>query len=181
MDEEGAKSVSEGPQLEVGYECEDCELAFRSPQGLAGHKRLAHSISTAQELDQRQKAIEQRSQAFTARERAAHHRETELARRERAIREAEEIPEAARLRAVVSEEIEALPEVSSETILRCDGWDYRFEGGELVHVYFPQGEKTEFAEGEPFRIGGRAFCIRSRGLERVHPATLLARVLARGD
>jgi hypothetical protein len=195
MDEAGANTVSEGPNGELGYECEDCELAFKTPQGLAGHKRLTHSASTSRELDERKRALAEQTRALTSKERAAQQREADAARlaeaarrkeaevaaRERTVRQSEETPVPERLRRVVSEEIEGLPEVSTGTILRCDGWDYRFEEGKLVHVYFPEGEKTEFEDGEPFQFGGRAYCIRNRALERVHAATLLARVLARGD
>ena len=181
---------------ESEFRCDDCGQSSKNVQGLAGHRRLAHSTSTARELDERQRALAQRTQAATEKERAAREREAEarrgaeatrlkeaeLARREKTVQEAESTPEAKRLLKVVRAEIQSLPEVSTETILRVNGTDYRIsDAGELVHLYWPEGEKTEFQVGERFQYGGRAYCIRGGKLEAVRSSTLLAKVLGEED
>jgi hypothetical protein len=190
--QEAGERIEEVPE----YDCEDCGLPFKNAQGLTGHRRLKHSTSTARQLDEHRQALEQRQQALTTRERAAQQKaadaaraaeavrgkEAELAGREALVEEAEATPETDRIRRVVREQIESLREVTTDTILRVDGTDFRFsDTGDLVHLYWPKGEKTEFAEGEPFQHGGRAYCIRHGRLEAVRSATLLAKVLGEED
>ena len=74
--------------------CKDCNQSFKTTQGLAGHRRLAHSTSTARELDERnrglterQRALEQRTAEVARAEQAAKHREAEAVRRQREIAE----------------------------------------------------------------------------------------------
>ena len=73
-------------------ECQDCGQPFKTAQGLAGHRRLAHSASTRTELDERKRSAEQREAELrgreavaTRREEATKRREGEVARRKREI------------------------------------------------------------------------------------------------
>lgn len=173
------------------YNCDDCGQPFKTVQGLAGHRRLAHSTSTARELDERKRSTEQKETELRAREAAAErkateaarsaeavkHRETEIARRQLELTEAEAIPEAERLRKIVEEQVGALPEVTAETILRCQGRDYQVQDGRLVHLYWPEGEKTEFEDGEWFQFEGHAYAIREGRLREVPPKEILGSVL----
>jgi len=164
--------------------CPDCGAPFKNAQGLAGHRRLAHSTSTARaldersrELDEHRRALERQSGELKRREEAARRRETEAARRERAAREIEETPESERIGRIIRREIGTLPEVTSETILRVNGTDFCIEEGRLRHLYFPDGEKTEFEEGQWFQFEGRAYCVRDGELRAVRSASILAAVL----
>jgi hypothetical protein len=72
--------------------CDDCGQPFKSAQGLAGHRRLAHSTSTARALDERNReleahrqALEQRAAELARTEEATRRRETEITRRKREI------------------------------------------------------------------------------------------------
>ncbi len=74
--------------------CPDCGLSFKTAQGLAGHRRLAHSTRTAQALDERGRELEERGRALESksteiarREAAARRLESEAARRKREIEE----------------------------------------------------------------------------------------------
>jgi hypothetical protein len=49
--------------------CVDCGQLFKSAQGLAGHRRLAHSTSTRDELELRESAIGEREEALARRQR----------------------------------------------------------------------------------------------------------------
>jgi len=190
MDENERQEPTEEPV--PTNECQDCGQPFKTAQGLAGHRRLKHSTSTRAELDEQRRVLEGQARELTAKERAAQQgkaeaaraaeatrkREAEIARRERAVREAEETPEVERLRKTVMREIAALPEVTTETILRVRGTDYRIsEEGCLVHLYWPKGEKTEFEEDEWFQFGGRAYRIEDGRLNEVPSARILAEVL----
>lgn len=183
MDEPERQEPIEKPVPE-SIPCPDCGQSYKTPQGLAGHRRLAHSTCKARELDERdqaleehRRALEQQSQEVKRREEAARRRETEAARRERAAREVEETPESERVRRIVEREIASLTEVNAETILRVRGVDYRIEGGRLRHLYWPSGEKTEFEEGAWFEFEARAYCIRAGELRAVRPSAILASVL----
>jgi hypothetical protein len=74
---------------ETGHtnDCEDCGLGFRSPQGLAGHRRLVHSTSTRRELDERSQALGAKEAEISQRARAARELEAALAQRQREIDE----------------------------------------------------------------------------------------------
>ncbi len=74
--------------------CADCGQAFKTAQGLAGHRRLAHSTSTARELEERTRELEtqlveleDRSAKLARIEQATKRREAELTRRKREIEE----------------------------------------------------------------------------------------------
>ena len=68
-------------------ECQDCGQPFKTAQGLAGHRRLAHSASTRTELDERKRSAEQREAELKARETVADRRVAEAVRRQREIAE----------------------------------------------------------------------------------------------
>jgi hypothetical protein len=182
--EAAEKPESDQPVPET-LPCPDCGQSYKTPQGLAGHRRLAHSASTARALDERnealtehQRALETKADELARREEAARRREAEAVRRERAAREIEETPESERVQRIVDREIETLPEVTSETILRVNGTDYRLrDDGSLEHLYWPKGEKIEFEGGQWFQFGGRAYCIREGKLLAVRPSAILAEVL----
>lgn len=173
-----------GPDLN----CDDCDQPFKSAQGLAGHRRLAHSTSTRSELEAKAGQIAEREAAAKRREteaarqaEAARRAESDLARREQALRAEEAVPECDRLRGVADREIAGLPEVHSGAILRVNGVDYRISEGGLVHVCWPKGEKVEVEEGERFRFSGRAYSIRSGTLRPVPASAILARLLGEED
>lgn len=91
------EAVPEPEPVPTNIPCPDCGQSYKSPQGLAGHRRLAHSTSTARALDERTrelvqhgKALESKSAEIARREAASKRREAELARREQATREIEE-------------------------------------------------------------------------------------------
>lgn len=74
--------------------CPDCGQSYKTPQGLAGHRRLAHSTSTAhalaeraQELEEQRRGLESKSTEIARREAAARRLEAEAARRKREIEE----------------------------------------------------------------------------------------------
>ena len=167
------------------HSCDECGQPFKNAQGLAGHRRLAHSASTRSEL--KTKAVEQAERESTARRRevavarrveAVQQREVDLVRRERGVAAIESVPEHERIQMVVADRVRALPTVTVETILRVNGKDYRItEKGDLVHLYWPKGEKTPFEEGARFQFAGRAYCIRGRRLLSVPSSTLLAELL----
>jgi hypothetical protein len=183
MDETERQESTEQPVAE-SIPCPDCGTSFKNPQGLAGHRRLAHSASKARaldergrELDEHRQALESRSAEMTRRESAAKRRETELAHREQAARKFEETPESERIEGIVRREIASLAEVTTETILRVRGADYRIEDGRLRHLYWPAGEKTEFEVGRWFQFEGRAYCVRDGELRSVRSSSILASVL----
>ena len=164
--------------------CPDCGQSFKTNQGLAGHWRLAHAGSTRRALDERdrelvehRRALDQQSSELKRREEAARRAEAEAARRERAAREIEETPESERVGRMVAHEIASLPEVTEDTILRVNGRDYRIKGGRLRHLYFPDGEKIDFEDGQWFQFGGRAYCVRDGNLRSVRPSAILAEFL----
>ncbi len=75
-----------------GINCPQCGLGFKTAQGLAGHRRLAHSARTARALDERNRELETQRQALERRaaelaqtEEATRRRETEVTRRKREI------------------------------------------------------------------------------------------------
>jgi hypothetical protein len=183
MDEPERPEIAEKPVLE-NTTCPDCGQSYKTPQGLAGHRRLAHSASTARALDERNqgltehlRALETKAAEVARKEEAARRREAEAARRERAAREIEETPESERIGRILRREIETLPEVTSETILRVNGRDYRIEEGQLRHLYFPNGEKTEYEAGEWFQFDGQAYCVHNGELRVVRSSSILASVL----
>jgi hypothetical protein len=76
------------------FPCPDCGHAYKTPQGLAGHRRLAHSASTVRALDERDReleehgrALESKSAEIARREAAARRLEADAARRKREIDE----------------------------------------------------------------------------------------------
>jgi hypothetical protein len=174
--EETETNGSDQPVLQT-VPCPDCGLSFKTPQGLAGHRRLKHSTSTARALDERKRSLEKREAEAARAAEALKRREAEVTLRKRELAAAEAVPKSERLRKAAEEEIAALPEVTEETILRCNGKDYRIEDGRLVHLYWPKGEKTEFEEGEWFQFEGRAYCIESGELRGVSDESILAEVL----
>jgi actin-related protein len=175
MDENERQEPTEQPV--PTNECQDCGQPFKTAQGLAGHRRLKHSTSTRAELDERKRSLEKREAEAARAAEALKRREAEIARRQRELAAAKAVPKAERLRKAAEEEIAALPEVTEETILRCNGSDYRIEDGRLVHLYWPKGEKTEVEEGEWFQFEGRAYCIESGELRGVSDESILAEVL----
>ena len=80
-------------------------------------------------------------------------REAALSGREERLQRALGTPAEERLRESVQRKIQALPEATSETILRVRGVDYRIENGDLKHLWFPSGKKTDFEENQWFRSG----------------------------
>lgn len=93
MDDQERQESTEQPNVER-IPCADCGKSYKTPQGLAGHRRLAHSASTAQALDERTRqldvyrsALESKSAEIAQRETAAKRREAELSRRQREIEE----------------------------------------------------------------------------------------------
>jgi hypothetical protein len=83
MAEESGNSAEASPP----NDCEDCGQSFRSPQGLAGHRRLTHSASTRRELEELSRATDAKEAEVAQRAKAAKERETALARRQREIEE----------------------------------------------------------------------------------------------
>jgi hypothetical protein len=168
--------------------CDGCDQAFKSPQGLAGHRRLAHSATTRSELETRAEEVAAREAAAKSREtgaarqaEAARRHEADVERREQEVAAAEAVPETKRLQGISAREIARLPEVRSGAILRVNGDDYRLSDNGLVHVYWPKGEKIEVEEGERFRFGGRPYCIRGGSLRPVPTSAILARLLGEED
>jgi hypothetical protein len=168
--------------------CHDCDQPFKNAQGLAGHRRLAHSASTRSNLEAKSEEVAAREAAAKRREteaarqaEAVRQAESDLARREQALRAMEAIPEVDRLQGVAGREVARLPEVPSGAILRVNGVDYRISEDGLVHVYWPKGEKTEVEEGERFRFAGRAYSIRGGSLRPVPASAILARLLGEED
>lgn len=182
MDQEGAKSNDEAPDPE--YTCVDCGQPFKNAQGLAGHRRLAHSASTRSDLEAQANDLAEREVAAKRRERqaaqkaeAARQREADLSRRQEEIAAEEAVSEDERIRKIVRERIASLREVTSQTIIRVRGADYRIEDGRLIHLYWPSGEKTDFEEGQWFRIGRRAYKVAEGRLFAVRAPTILASYL----
>ncbi len=73
-------------------ECQECNQSFKTVQGLAGHRRLTHSASTARELDERnreleahRRALEQKATELARAEEATKRKEAEVTRRKREI------------------------------------------------------------------------------------------------
>lgn len=169
--------------------CDDCDQRFKNAQGLAGHRRLAHSATTRLELEAKASEVAERDRAAKRREseaaqrtEAARRREADVSRREQEVAASEAVPEHARIRRAATERIRALPQVTEETILRVNGDDYRVSGkGGLVHLYWPKGEKTPFEEGARFQFAGRAYCIRGVRLQPIPTSTLLAELLGEED
>jgi uncharacterized C2H2 Zn-finger protein len=91
MDETERQEPTEHPSAE-SLLCPDCGQTYKTPQGLAGHRRLAHSTSTTRSLDERNQELEARRQALEQRaaelartEEASRRREAEITRRKREI------------------------------------------------------------------------------------------------
>jgi hypothetical protein len=167
--EEIDTSGSEEP-VPANITCPDCGQSYKTPQGLAGHRRLAHATSSAQalaqrtqELNEQRRGIESKTAEVARREAAARRREAELSGRERVAREFEATSAAERLQREIAHFKERLPEFGNGEIVRFDGRDYRVEGGRLEHVYFPNREKHELDEGDIFRIGPHVYWVRSDG------------------
>jgi hypothetical protein len=100
------------PKEEVAqYSCEDCGQPFKNAQGLAGHRRLAHSSSTRADL-------EARAGALAERETAAKRREAESARQVEAARR-REVAAAAREREIAETGPAAL---GLSQCPKCRGW-----------------------------------------------------------
>jgi hypothetical protein len=168
--------------------CDDCDQAFKSSQGLAGHRRLAHSATTRSELEakageaaERERAAKRREADAAQRAEATRRQEAAVARREQEVAAAEAVPETERLGAVSAREIARLPEVRPGAILRVNGVDYRISEDGLAHVYWPKGEKIEVEEGERFRFAGCAYSILGGTLRPVPASAILARLLGEED
>ncbi len=93
MDENEQQEATSQP-VPANNACPDCGQSYKSPQGLAGHRRLAHSSSTAQalaersqELDRQRRALESKTAEIARREAAAKRTEADLSRRQREIAE----------------------------------------------------------------------------------------------
>jgi C2H2 type zinc finger protein len=76
------KGPDDSPRPGTDYPCDDCGQPFKTAQGLAGHRRLAHSTSTRTEL-------EAKAGELAEREAAAKRREAEVARKVEAARQRE--------------------------------------------------------------------------------------------
>jgi hypothetical protein len=92
MDETGASKATEDTGSGPNYPCEQCGEVAKSPQGRAGHRRLAHSASTRSRLEAKEgqlaqrEAASKRQEAEVARRAAdAQRREAEAARRQQEI------------------------------------------------------------------------------------------------
>ncbi len=79
MDQDKNAKPSEEAGTE-GFRCDECDQQFKTVQGLAGHRRLAHSTSSRDLLDARSAELERR-------EANAQKRERELAKRQRELDE----------------------------------------------------------------------------------------------
>jgi hypothetical protein len=174
----------EGPTLD----CVDCDQPFKTAQGLAGHRRLAHSTSIRFELEAKQEELARQEAAARRREsevaqraEATRRHAADVGRREQEVAAAEAISENERLSRISAREVARLTEVRSGAILRVQGVDYRISEKGLDHVYFPAGEKTELAPGQWFRFGGRAYRVRDGRLREVPTAAILARLLGEED
>jgi hypothetical protein len=141
--------------------------------------RMRRRYNLSQEGRER---LSQLGRARWAAEADAEERADELAERERRLQAAEAKPESERLTRVIRREIEALPEIEDEGLVRVSGKDYRMtsENG-LVHVYWPDGPKSDLGEGQTFQFGGRAYCVRESRLRKVSPESILSRLLPRED
>lgn len=183
MDQPGANP--DDGATDTGYTCDDCDQPFKTAQGLAGHRRLAHSTSARSELEakagelaEREAAARRRDADVARKAEASRQREMELARREEEIDAAQAVPESERIRRIAQTRIAGLPEVTTDTVLRVRGRDYRIHpDGQLEHVYWPSGEKTDFEDGQWFRFGGRAYRISDGLLRPVPVSTVLASYL----
>ena len=89
---EAALGTAEDEPVPPTSPCPDCDQSFKTAQGLAGHRRLAHSASTAhaleertRELDEHRRALETKTAEIARRETAARRRETEVTRRRQEI------------------------------------------------------------------------------------------------
>lgn len=107
-------------------------------------------------------------------------RDAELTERERLVEETLQVPADERLRNTVRTKVASLPEVTTGSIVRVRGTDYRItEDGRLVWLWFPKGQKAEFEDGQWFRFGGRAYRIHDGELSAVPPSTILTHLLDR--
>jgi hypothetical protein len=170
------------------FQCPDCGQAFKTAQGLAVLRRLAHSTSTFSELDARETKTVEREAAVKRREAelsrqvgAARRADAALRRREEALRGAEAVPERERIGTTAAREIAQLPEFRLGAILRVTGVDYRLTESGLVHVYFPSGEKTKIALGSWFRFNARAYRVQDGRLSADSTADVLGRFLGEED
>jgi hypothetical protein len=91
MDGKENPDVADGTGSEE-LNCDDCGQPFKTAQGLAGHRRLAHSTSTRTELEAKAGQLAERETAARKREaevartaEAARKREAEVARRQQEI------------------------------------------------------------------------------------------------
>ncbi len=69
MDQTGARSDEPEGGDESILGCEDCDQSFKTAQGLAGHRRLAHSTSSRTELELREAAAREREEEVVRRQR----------------------------------------------------------------------------------------------------------------
>jgi hypothetical protein len=189
--EEEETDETEQPVPPNTVACPNCGQSYKNPQGLAGHRRLAHSTSAARVLDERTRALERQGRELTAKERAAQQREAEaarlaeaarkreaeLARRERAVRESEETTSAEKVRREIAQFREGLPKHEEGEIVRFDGTDYRVGDGGLTHVYFPDGQKHEHEEGDLFRSGETVYWIRNGEAVRLSDGQIIETIL----
>jgi hypothetical protein len=92
MDGPGANPDDE--TTDTGYSCDECDQPFKTAQGLAGHRRLAHSATSRSDLEARAEELAGRETATKRREAEAarkadiaRQREAELAERQRVLDE----------------------------------------------------------------------------------------------
>ena len=92
---EAGPDLVDGPEergTSEGYTCDGCGQPFKNAQGLAGHRRLAHSASTRSQLEERADELSERENAARRQETeaaqltaAARRREAEAAERQREL------------------------------------------------------------------------------------------------
>jgi hypothetical protein len=121
------------------FGCDDCDQPFKTAQGLAGHRRLAHSTSTRSELEARAGEVSER-------ETAAKRREAEVARQAEAARR-REVAAATREQEIAEYGPEAL---GYEECTECSGWLREGELGAHARTVHPLERKvaTEFKISE---------------------------------
>jgi hypothetical protein len=150
------------------------EDATPNPEDSSGSARVRRPYHLSEEGRER---LSELGKARWAGEADAAKRESDLSSRESRLQEALGTPAEERLRESVRREVRALPEATSDTILRVRGVDYRIEDGKLTHLWFPSGKKTSFEEDQWFRYRGRAYRVSEGRLRPVPPSAILSRLL----
>lgn len=108
--------------------CSDCGQTFKTVQGLTGHRRLAHSASSARALDERKKSADHREAELRERETAAERRAAETARSAEAVKRRE-----VEVRRREREIAETGP--SSIGLSRCEECEAWFEGQDRLSAH----------------------------------------------